>query len=220
MRRYRLLALLLTAFGIISVLMGVIGTLGALEMYSSVRTVTFSRAFSILNPLISGVTACLVALAAAALLNAVGRGRSARASRAQEVAPAYQPPAELFDEERALFQAQRKFEAEVAQVLNAITGYRTETVEGDRGGISVKIYDGKGMVGIAMCVFAPDDKILKVELVQQLANAQRRLVVPAAYLITTGRFSPLAVKQAFTEGVRLIDGEQYRMMRSQARVAG
>ena len=107
------------------------------------------------------------------------------------------------------------FEHEVAALISAVTGNRTEVVGGaNDGGIDIKVYDKAGrLVGIVQCKDYPKRTVPPAH-VRELATVKLRANVGIAYLVTSGTFSPDTKKTADQLGIKLIDGNALQRLKA------
>lgn len=111
------------------------------------------------------------------------------------------------------------FEYEVAELIQHLTGRRTEVVGGSGdGGIDIKVYGEDGrMTGIVQCKNLAPEKFVYPAHIRDLNTVKHLHQVNTAYLVSTGRFSAESQKLATQLGVRLIDGESLSRIRKKAR---
>lgn len=112
--------------------------------------------------------------------------------------------------------AATQFEYDVAGLINAMTGKRTQVVGGKGdGGIDIKVYDEKNsLVGVVQCKNVSQNKTVPPAYIRDLNSARHYHHVNIAYLVTTGRFSDQSHELARKLGVKLIDGQALKRMRA------
>jgi len=110
------------------------------------------------------------------------------------------------------------FEHEVAWLINVTTDQKAIVTGGaGDGGVDIKVYSGKRLVGIVQCKRYDPNSTLPPGYIRELYAAKQQHGVRTAYLVTTARFGAQAHVQAKALGIQLIDGEKLIRMRKNAR---
>lgn len=129
----------------------------------------------------------------------------------------YKPPTFEFNVPQARL-TPKEFEEEVAGLISVLTGYRTEVVGGiGDGGIDVKVFDQKRMVGIVQCKRYSPGKYLEPSHIRELYTCKQQNNVSTAYLVTTARFSQASKQLAKQLGIKLMDGDDLERIRLRVR---
>lgn len=129
----------------------------------------------------------------------------------------YKPPTFEFNVPQARL-TPKEFEEEVAGLIAALTGYRTEVVGGiGDGGIDVKVFDQKRMIGIVQCKRYSPGKYLEPSHIRELYACKQQNNVSTAYLVTTARFSQASQQLARQLGIKLMDGDDLERIRLRVR---
>lgn len=137
----------------------------------------------------------------------------------ESAATRLQPATEFSFEESTMTKQQlaTQFEYDVAQLIQRLTGKRTEVVGGSGdGGIDINVYNDNGrLVGIVQCKHLQENKTVYPAYIRDLNTVRHYHHVNIAYLVTTGRFSNESYQLANDLGVRLIDGNRLQQLQQQ-----
>jgi hypothetical protein len=116
-------------------------------------------------------------------------------------------------------QTPQEFEREVAWLINTLTEQKAVvTGKAGDGGVDIKVYKDKALVGIIQCKKYDDRRALPPSHVRELYAARERFGVPIAYLVTTAYFTDATEREAKELGIKLVDGNELNLMRRKARL--